>query len=386
MLQTFKPLFLLTLALALLAGCRSAENKPLPIGVIVPLTGDAASYGESSRQGIDLAIQEINEASGVNGRPLRAIYEDSQAQPREGVNAAQRLITVQGVPAIIGGVTSGVTLAVAPIAEQNEVVLISPTASSPELTTAGDYIFRNFPSDNYEGEVMADFLRDRGVQSVAIAQVQNDYGEGVSSVFAENLQADGGQIALHERYAQESTDFRDLISKLRAASPDAIYAIGYYTDVALLVRQAREAGIETPFYATTTVEDPQFLEIGGEAVEGVIYPLASAYSEESQEPAIQQFTRAFREMFEADPGFVAAQAYDCVYLIKQAIELGGGVTGAEIREGMAQISDFEGASGTTTFDEHGDVRRDLTIKVVRDGAFRVLQPEAEPVAVTQDTE
>jgi branched-chain amino acid transport system substrate-binding protein len=370
------PLFVAVLIL-FFTGCQSQQSDesggPLEIGAILPLTGDNANYGKAARRGIDLAVKEINESGGVNGRELEPVYQDTKAATRAGVNVTQQLVNVRGVPAIIGGIVSGVTLAAAQVAERNEVVLISPTASSPDLTDAGEYIFRNFPSDNLEGRVMANFMSERGVEKAAIVQLRNDYGAGVASVFKKAFEQQGGDVVVHERYSEDATQFRPISEKVQAANPDAIYVIGYYAGAARLIQETRETGIDEQVFATTTVEDPQFTEIGGEAVEGVIYPLASGYDEDSQQPAVQRFNEGFQEMHGEAPGFVAAQAYDCVYLIKRAIEKGGGVTGPAIQSGMAQIKGFEGATGTITFDAKGNIQKNLTMKVVRDGEFTVLE-------------
>jgi len=227
---------------------------------------------------------------------------------------------------------------------------------------------------------MAKFMRNREVSNVAIIQLRNDYGAGVASVFKGAFQNRGGKVVVHERYSEDATQFRPIMEKVQAANPDAIYVIGYYAGAARLIKEARETGIDEQVFSTTTVEDPQFVEVGGEAVEGVIYPLASGYDENSQQPAVQRFQKGFQEMHGEAPGFVAAQAYDCVYLIKRAIENGGGFTGPAIQKGMAQIEGFEGATGTITFDAKGDVQKKLTMKVVRDGDFKVLEEAVSPPA------
>jgi len=365
-----------------LAGCQNQQSggssESLEIGAILPLTGDNANYGEAAQRGIDLAVKQINEAGGIEGREIQISYKDTKAATRTGVNVTQQLVNVNGVPAIIGGIVSGVTLAAAKVTERNEVVLISPTASSPDLSDAGEYIFRNFPSDNLEGRVMAKFMHNREVSNVAIIQLRNDYGEGVASVFKEAFQNHGGEVVVHERYSEDATQFRPIVEKVQAANPDAIYVIGYYSGAARLIKEARESGLDQQVFSTTTVEDPQFVEIGGEAVEGVIYPLASGYDENSQQPAVQRFEKGFQNMHGEAPGFVAAQAYDCVYLIKRAIENGGRFTGPAIQKGMAQIEGFEGATGEITFDAKGDVQKSLTMKVARDGKFEVLEDEVSP--------
>lgn len=354
-------------AVLLFVGCR--ENGSVPVGVVVPLSGNSANYGKSCQQGIDLALQEINANGGVLGRQLHAIYEDDKAQAKDGVAATQKLINVDHVQVIVGGIVSAVTLAAAPLCESNHVVWISPTSSAPAITKAGEYIFRNFPSDDLEGKVMADFVSSQGIKSVSTFQIQNDYGEGISQVFSRRFGELGGKIAALEKYSQDETDFRSILTKGLATNPDAVYCVGYYTDVALLVRQARELGLNFKFFATTTVEDPQFLKIGGNSVEGVIYPLASGYRADSTDDETKAFQADFKKAYGMDPGFVSAQCYDDVYLVKLAAEKTKSFSGQEIQKGMSMIRGFKGVTGETSFDENGDVIKDIELKVVRNGQF-----------------
>jgi len=370
----------------LLLGACDKTPDTFTIGALLPLTGDAASYGTSARQGIDLAVDQINASGGISGRQVRVVYEDSKAAAREGVAATQKLINVDRVPAIIGDITSGVTLAAAPIAERSQVVLISPTASAPDISAAGIYVFRNFPSDNFEGEAMAEFIHNRGIRRVAILQVQNEYGEGIATVFDKTFRARGGAVLARERYPQDASQFRTILTKVHNQEPEALYIVGYYKDAALALRQARELRIKTPAFATTTVEDPQFVQIGGSAVEGVVYPLASGFDISSSDSLVANFSTAFKSKYQSDPGFVAAQAYDCVLLVKRAVENSNGFTGPDIQRGMADIRDFHGVAGLTTFDPNGDIKRGLRMRVVQKGAFQNLAdslPAADAKAVVR---
>jgi branched-chain amino acid transport system substrate-binding protein len=176
----------------LMEGCSRTDKEPFTIGVVVPLSGDSANYGKSCQQGINLAATKINSKDGILGRQIKTVYEDDKALAKDGVNATQKLINIDHVQVIIGGIVSAVTLASAPIVESNHVVWLSPTSSAPAITHAGEYIFRNFPSDDLEGKVMADFVHSQGVKSIAIFQIQNDYGEGIAKVFLDRFKQLGG--------------------------------------------------------------------------------------------------------------------------------------------------------------------------------------------------
>jgi branched-chain amino acid transport system substrate-binding protein len=359
----------------LIVGCGKKEAEVFKFGVVVPLTGNAANYGKSAQQGIDLAVKEINANGGILGRKIAPIYEDSKALGKEGATVTQKLVTVDKVSAIVGGIVSAVTLASAPICEGNKVVWLSPSSSAPAITNAGDYIFRNWPSDEYEGKIMSDYLLSKGHKRVAILQVQTDYGEGIAGVFKRNFEQGGGTVVLLDKYNQQESNFRSLLAKVRSANPNVIYCIGYYTDAALAIKQARELGLKQTVVTTTTVEDPQFLNIGGAAVEGVVYPLASGYDEESSDSVVVRFKSNFRTEYGEDPGFVAANCYDCVYLIKKAIEFGNGFTGTEIKNGLHKVQNYPGVTGITSFDKNGDVIKDIRMKIVRNGKFVAYRPE-----------
>lgn len=357
----------LSVVLIFLSATAYAQSE-LKIGVLFPLSGDAGSYGERGKNGIELAVDELNAKGGARGRRLRVIYEDSKADPRTGVAAMTKLANVDKVPAVIGDIVSAVTLAVAPIAERNKVVLLSPTASAPAVSHAGDYIFRIWPSDLAEGKEIAAFAIKTGFKRVGILYMQNDYGIGIKNVFVKTFSGAGGSVVLALGYKPDESDFRSYLGRLAEAKPDAIYLAGYFKDSALVLKQARELGIKTQFLGTTAVEDPKLIEIAGEAAEGLIYPLATGYDAESLDMDIQSFRKRYAERFKAEPDWVPAQAYDALKLIAYAVQKGG-VTGPEIRKTLSVVKGYRGVTGDITFDENGDVAKPVTIKVVRQGKF-----------------
>jgi len=363
-------IFLMPL-LFLVTGC-AREAQELKIGAILPLTGDAASWGERGKKGIDLAIKEINERGGIKGRKLRVIYEDTQASPKLGAAAMKKLATIDKVPVVIGDIVSATTLAAAPIAEKNKVVLLSPTASAPAITQAGDFIFRIWPSDLAEGTAMAKFAWEQGFRNVGVLYIQNDYGVGLKDVFSKKFSQLGGSVPMALGYKPDETDFRSYLTKLKRAGPEAIYLISYYKDGALAVKQARELGVELQFLGTTAIEDPKFLELAGQAAEGLIYPLASGYDPKSEEEIVQKFKANFKKLYGEEPGFVEAQCYDAVKVVAHSIREGG-FTGPEIQKAMAKIEGFKGVTGVITFNENGDVIKPVTMKVIKGGKFQVYQ-------------
>jgi branched-chain amino acid transport system substrate-binding protein len=373
----FSLLFLLVFLAPIMlhTGCGTDKNE-VPIGVLFPMTGDAGSYGERGRNGVDLAVREINERGGIRGKKIRVIYEDSRADPKTGVSAMTKLATVDQVPVVIGDIVSAVTLAVAPTAESNKIVLLSPTSSAPAISQAGDYIFRTWPSDLAEGKAIATFAYESGFKNVGILYMQNEYGVAIQDIFTKTLTGLGGQVTQALGYKPDETDFRSYLSKLASTKPDAIYLVSYYKDGALALKQAKELGIQSQFLATTAIEDPKIFEVAGSAAEGVIYPLATGYDAQSTDEAIRQFRARYNEQYKAEPDWVPAQCYDAINLLAFVMEKAG-FTGPEIQREMAQVKGYHGVTGEITFDENGDVTKPVTIKTIKNGGFQKIQEKAQ---------
>ena len=361
------------LALAVLvismSGCgnKKPANGAVSIGAILPLTGEAAKYGASSKNGIDLAVDEINKAGGVRGSKLSVIFEDDQGVPAKGVSGFQKLATVDKVPAVIGAMASSETLAIAPMANKSRVVLLSPMSSNPSITKSGDYVFRNCISDLTEGSEMAKYASGKlHVKKAAILYINNDYGVGLRDVFRKNLVKLGGQVVASEGFAQAATDFRSQLAKIKALNPDAVYVVGY-NEMIQIFKQAKQLGLRTQFLSTIMLNDPGLVKQTGGASDGAILT-AWAYDPQSKDRAMQSFVSAFKNRYGAEPDVFAAQAYDAAKLIAKAISDSG--AGAEdIKKGLYGIKNYPGASGTTSFDSNGDVSKPLRFLRVSNGTF-----------------
>jgi len=347
------------------------DGKGINIGAILPLSGYGAKYGEAARKGMELAVDQINSAGGIKGRSIRIIYDDSQGDPKAGVAAFQKLVTVDNVQAVLGDLLSSVTLSVAPIANQRKVVLFSPASSSPKLTEAGDYVFRNCPSDVYEGSVMANFAFDKlALREVAILRINNDYGLGIGDVFKKAFSAKGGSIVDEESYDENSTDFRTQIAKIGKDHPPAVYMLGY-KQMGYILRQAKELGLKTQFLSTVTFEDPDILKVAGDAAEGVIYS-ASTFDPKSVNDVVSRFVAAFEAKYHSPPDIFAGLSYDAVKILALGIE-NGGIRGEEIKTALYQVKGYPGVAGVTSIDANGDAVLTPVIKTVRDGKFVFLK-------------
>ena len=365
--------FLLNVAVILLiAGCQRAGKSSVEIGAILPLTGDAAIYGQELKNGIELAREEINNSGGIKGKKIEVKYEDDRGQPKEGVSAIQKLISADKVPVIIGGATSSVALAIAPIAVEKKVVLLSPTATAPALSKVGKYFFLIWPSDNYDGLIMAQFAFDKlGLKKVAILYVNTEYGQGIDNVFKKEFEKRGGQILISESYELGASDFRTQLTKMKQLEPDAIYLPGYYKELAGILRQARELGVKSVFLSVNSFYDPKLLEIAGNSAEGAIFTYPT-YDAKSEEPLTKKFVEVFKAKYKKEPDAFAVQGYDAMKTVADAIQAGGD-SSESIRDAMAHMKDFPGVGGSITFDVNGDVRKPLRFLTVQGGQFVPLQ-------------
>jgi branched-chain amino acid transport system substrate-binding protein len=343
-------------------GCVKKEEKEIKIGAILPLTGDGAKYGEEAKNGIELALEELKDSK------IKVFYEDDQGTSGGAVNAFNKLVASVNAPVIIGPMYSSTALAIAPLAEKNKVVILSPSASSPELTKAGDYFFRNWPSDVYEGSEMAKFASTKlNLKNVAILSVNIDYGVGLTNVFKQVFKSLGGQISNIEYYDQGAMDFRTQLSKIKSTKPDALYLPGYYAEIGLVLRQAKELGIQTQFLSSVGFDNPKVLEIAGDAAEGVIFA-RPYFDPASQDPQVKSFVERFTKKYGMPPGIYAAHAYDALKIVSEALKRGGYLADG-IKTAIYSIKDFPGATGNTSFDENGEVVKPIQIMKVEKGKF-----------------
>jgi len=261
---------LVALSFFLNASC-TKSSRIIKIGAILALSGDAAKYGQSCKNGIDLAVSMVNAHGGVQGKTIEILYEDSEAQPSKALSAFQKLVTISQVPAILGPMSSSEVLAVAPRAEREHVVVLTPTASAASISSAGDFVFRNVASDIYEGTEMAKFSRTQlNLSRAAIIYVNNDFGIGLKDAFTSCFVELGGTITNTQAFDQEATDFRSQLDKARLGAPDAFYIVGY-KEMARLFRQVTEKGIHCQFLSFSMFEDPEIMKNSTQLDKGVYF-------------------------------------------------------------------------------------------------------------------
>jgi branched-chain amino acid transport system substrate-binding protein len=350
--------------LALLAGC----GKPVRVGAVVSRSGAASSYGEQVARGFDLAVEQINAAGGVGGRKLELLYRDDSTNPDVGLEAVRELVEVEHVSTVLGAVSSTVTLRVAPYCESHHVVLISPSASAPRITDAGDYVFRTFPSDVLEGASMADFARDLGLDRVAILAVQSEYGEGLARIFAQRLKESGGAVVALLTFPEgDDAAISEAVRTLPGLAPRGLYVAAYVDDLAIVLKRLRETTIRPIVLGTSSVA-PELIRAAGPAAENVVFPMPS-FDPTADSPEVRSFTSAFVARYAVEPDVYAAHAYDAVRLLATAAARAGSWNADDIKEALLHVDNYEGATGRLAFDAKGDVVQYPRLYVVRGGQF-----------------
>lgn len=326
------------------------KPKPIKIGEYGSLTGGTATFGQSTKKGVDLAIDEINAAGGVKGRPLQVLVEDDQGRPEEAAQVVQKLINQDKVVAVLGEVASSRSLAAAPICQQAGIPMITPSSTNEQVTLVGDYIFRVCFIDPFQGEVCAKFARENlAAKSAAILKdIRNDYSVGLAKSFNETFTALGGRIAAEVAYSEGDKDFRGQLTQIKSSKPDIIFVPGYYTEAGLIAQQAREQGLTQPLLGGDGWESPKLLEIGGTALEGSYY--CNHYFAGAPIPRIQEFSKKYQARYGEEPDSIAALAYDAAKLLAISMEKAPSLAGSDIRDVLATTAGYEGVTGTVTFD------------------------------------
>ncbi|MCL5010974.1 MAG: ABC transporter substrate-binding protein [Patescibacteria group bacterium] len=341
------------------------SKEPIKIGFFAPLTGGGAPYGQSEKNAVEMAVEKINAAGGINGRLISVIYEDGKCDGKEAVTAIQKLISVDNVKVVLGGACSAETLGAAPIAEQNKVILFSAFSSSPDITNAGDFIFRNSPSDLDGGKVVAQMIKEK---SVAMITENTDYSIGVRKVTKDEFEKLGGKIAADEVYAPEAKDFKTYLVKIKDTNPEAIFVNPgtSASGAGLLIKQIKELGIKTVIYGNFIVGSPDSLKIAGVAAEGAVFYDAPGLSPTN--PKAVAFLDEFKAKYSAPASdFEVGARYDSVFIVADGLKKCGEDTEC-LRDHFYSVKDYDGVLGKYGFDQNGDVvGLSVAVKEIKDG-------------------
>lgn len=350
-----------------LSGNSDSGTGSIKIGSVLPLTGDAASIGTIDRAAVEIAVEEINAAGGVNGRQLEMTYEDGQCASTPASNAANKLMNADNVIAIIGGLCSTETATFAPAAMQKKVIVISPASSAPNLSQTGKYFFRDYPSDAFQGKFAAEYAYNTlGARKVAIIYHISDWGTGIKNVFGTRFKELGGQIVSESGEPQTATDYRTDLTKAKAANPDYIYTPMYPQGGTALMKQASELGIKAKILGADGWDDPQLAKDAKNLGLDILYTAGKTGTTDAFKQKLEAKTKS------SDVPIGAPQAYDAVYILANAMKSAG--TDPDKLADTIRATKYDGVSGHIEFDQNGDLTvANYVVKRMANGTATVVQ-------------
>jgi ABC-type branched-subunit amino acid transport system substrate-binding protein len=357
---------LTVVVLLLCAGWPVMAADEIEVGAVTPLTGKLSVYGDGFQKAMLLALDEVNAAGGINGKPMKIVFEDNNSTSKGSVSAVQKLITVDKFPVIFGPAASSNFLAVCPIAQQNETILIGAESAAESISKCGSYVFRVFPSDLLQGKGVAELAEYLNYKEVVLTYINNDWGVGLAGVFKENFLKSGGKLIDEFAYDEGKTDYRSEILRIKKDSPKAVVQLAYIKDGATILKQAYESKVELQWLMGSAAKSPKLVELAGVAAEGVIgtYP---TFSQDTSQ------YRAFKEGWDKKyPGqktpIFGEYNYDMVKLTAEALKQSKSMSSSDIRSALMEASKgYVGVTGDKTFDENGDVGATYGRWTVKDG-------------------
>jgi branched-chain amino acid transport system substrate-binding protein len=366
-----------------LTGCNKPSTAPgaggdtIKVGEFASMTGSEATFGQSSHKGTALAIEELNAAGGVLGKKFELITEDDQSQAGQPATVVRKLISRDGVVAILGEVASSRSLEAAPICQQNHIPMISPSSTNPKVTEVGDYIFRVCFLDSFQGgKVLTEFANNTlKAKSVAVLRdVKSDYSLGLAKFFEDGFTANGGKIVVEQNYNGGDKDFNAQLTAIKAANPEAVFVPGYYTEVGLIALQAKQLGLNVPLFGGDGWESSVLVSIGGSALEGDYFSTHLAPDEDT--PRVKNFVEKFRAKYGETPDSMAALGYDSAMVLADAIKRAGTTDGPKVRDALAATKDFQGVTGKTTIDANRNASKSAVILTITNGQFKYVETVA----------
>jgi len=367
----------------------AADHSTIPVGFFGDLTGPTYNFGSSAKNGVLMAADEINLDGGINGHKLDVVIEDDKGSPEEAAAITGKLIERYKVVAVIGAGASGNSLAAAPKAQSAHVPLISPSSTNPAVTQAGDYIFRACFIDAFQGEVMAKFAaKTLKVKRAAIMlDFNSPYSRGLTEFFEFSFTKLGGEIVAKQSYSQGDPDYRGQLSVIKAANPDVIYIPGYYGEVAIIAKQARQLGLLMPLLGADGWDAPELWELGGDALNGSY--ISNHYSADDPSETIQKFVHAYRQRYgNLTPDAHAALAYDALRFLAEAIARAGTTEGPKLRDALAETKNFAGVTGIISMDRDRNAVKPAVVLKLEDLKYiyqETIQPESAAATVTAST-
>lgn len=345
------------------------STGPILVGYYGDLSGRTSSFGQSTKNGVEMAADEINKAGGINGRTVKIITEDDQGEPNKAATVVTKLINQDKVQAVLGEVASSNSLAAAPKAQEAKVPMISPSSTNPAVTQVGDYIFRVCFIDPFQGEVMAKFSANnlKAKRAAILYDFNSDYSRGLFQFFKRSFTGLGGQIVTEQSYTQGDRDFSGQLTAIRAANPEVIYVPGYYGEVGVISNQAKQLGIKAPLLGGDGWDAPQLWQLGGASLNGNY--ISNHYSVDDPSPAIQKFVADYKARYNILPDALAALGYDSMKVLGDAIKRAGTTENVKLRDAIAQTRDFPGVTGKITIDSDRNAVKPAVVLKLQDSKF-----------------
>jgi branched-chain amino acid transport system substrate-binding protein len=348
------------------------------VGEYGSMTGLVSAFGKSTDEGIQLAVDEINKAGGINNRKIKIVGpEDTESAAAKGQVAVKRLVE-KNVVAVLGEVSSGISLAGGPVCQNAQVPMISPSSTNPQVTKIGDYIFRVCFTDLSQSAVIAKFAKDSlHANSAAIFYASDvPYSVGIKDEFTKNFTARGGKVIAETSYVQSDKDFKAPLTKLKASSPDVILVPGYYSDAGSICKQARDLGITVPILGGDGWDNAEFHTYAGNAITNCFF--SDHASMDDPNPVIQTFVKAYTAKYGKAPDSLAALGYDSMNVLAAAIKKSKSLKGPDLRDAIAQTKDFGGVTGSITINANRDADKGAVIMEVANGKFKFKEAIAKP--------
>lgn len=370
-MKTVRTIFFALLLLCFAAGAAVAADT-VKIGLLAPLTGFAAADGLSVHNSVKLALERVNAEGGLLGKKVELVVYDDRADGKEAVALARKLIQQDRIVGFVAGSYSTPTRAVAPIFQDEEIPLVSAYAVHPDITTAGNYCFRNGFLGMVEGK-SAGYVSEKLLKAkrVALLTSDNDFGRTLAEGFKTYVKekADGMEIISEQTYPFSEKDFKPYLSKIKELNPDLIFASGYYFQTGPVVKQAREMGMTMHILGEEGADSPKFVEIAGQAAEGFV--IVTNLDRDDPRPDVQAFLKEYEKRYAIQPDMVGASAYDAFMIICDAIKKSNSLKGPDIRKAVAETKDYSGLTGEIKgFTEIGEVVKDVQVQIVKEGRFR----------------
>jgi branched-chain amino acid transport system substrate-binding protein len=342
---------------------------PIKVGYYGDLSGRTSSFGQSTKNGVEMAADEINKGGGINGRQIQIVVEDDQGEPNKAATVVTKLINQDGVKALLGEVASSNSLAAAPKAQEAKVPMISPSSTNPAVTQVGDYIFRVCFIDPFQGEVMAKFSANnlKAKRAAILYDFNADYSRGLQQFFKRSFTQLGGEVVVEKSYTQGDRDFSPQLTAIRSANPDVIYVPGYYGEVGVIANQTKQLGIKAPLLGGDGWDAPQLWQLGGNALNGDY--ISNHYSVDDPSPAIQKFVADYKGRYGLAPDALAALGYDAMKVLADALKRAGTTDGAKLRDAIAHTANFPGVTGAITINEERNAVKPAVVLKLQSGKF-----------------